>query len=100
MKRNHLVFVLMFAASLAFPQSKKQSKQTKTSEQPAMTQPAGRVDERLFGAMRWRQAGPFRGGRVLAVTGVPGEPNLFYFGGASSGIWKSADSGANWQPKI
>ena len=48
--------------------------------------------------MRWRQVGPFRGGRVLAVTGVPGEPNVFYFGAASGGIWKSTDSGANWEP--
>ena len=56
------------------------------------------VDEKLFGAMRWRQVGPFRGGRVLAVTGVPGEPNVFYFGGASSGVWKSVDTGVNWTP--
>src|SRR5260370_30120230 len=48
--------------------------------------------------MRWRQVGPFRGGRVLAVTGVPGEPNVFYFGGASSGVWKSSDAGANLEP--
>ncbi|MGH9570886.1 MAG: WD40/YVTN/BNR-like repeat-containing protein, partial [Candidatus Angelobacter sp.] len=59
---------------------------------------AEQVDEKLFGAMRWRQVGPFRGGRVLAVSGVPGEPDVFYFGGASSGVWKSADAGANWQP--
>src|SRR5579872_2671045 len=57
-----------------------------------------RVDENLFGAMRWRQVGPFRGGRVLAVTGVPGEPNVFYFGAASGGAWKSTDAGANWAP--
>jgi len=37
------------------------------------------LDESLFGAMKWRQVGPFRGGRVLAVTGVPGDPNVFYF---------------------
>jgi photosystem II stability/assembly factor-like uncharacterized protein len=67
---------------------------------PAQTQPpaAGQIDEKVFGAMRWRQVGPFRGGRVLAVTGVPGEPNVFYFGGASSGVWKSTDAGTNWQP--
>ena len=59
---------------------------------------AALVDEKLFGAMRWRQVGPFRGGRVLAVTGVPGEPDVFYFGGASGGIWKSTDTGANWHP--
>jgi photosystem II stability/assembly factor-like uncharacterized protein len=56
------------------------------------------VDEKPFSAMRWRQVGPFRGGRVLAVTGVPGEPNVFYFGGAAGGVWKSIDAGANWQP--
>ncbi|MGN6720143.1 MAG: WD40/YVTN/BNR-like repeat-containing protein, partial [Candidatus Binatia bacterium] len=35
---------------------------------------------------------------MLAVTGVPGEPNVFYFGGASGGVWKSTDAGANWKP--
>ena len=58
----------------------------------------GQVDEKLFSAMRWRQVGPFRGGRVLAVTGVPGEPNVFYFGAAAGGVWKSTDAGTNWQP--
>jgi len=56
------------------------------------------LDEKLFNAMKWRQIGPFRGGRVLAVTGVPGEPNVFYFGGASGGVWKSVDTGVSWQP--
>ncbi|HKV91746.1 MAG TPA: glycosyl hydrolase [Candidatus Angelobacter sp.] len=56
------------------------------------------IDEKAFGAMRWRQVGPFRGGRVLAVTGVPGEPNVFYFGAVAGGVWKSTDSGVNWQP--
>ncbi|MGE5324705.1 MAG: VPS10 domain-containing protein [Actinomycetota bacterium] len=60
--------------------------------------PAPLVNEKLFGAMRWRQVGPFRGGRVLAVTGVPGEPNVFYFGAVAGGVWKSTDTGANWQP--
>jgi len=70
------------------------------SVSPAQTPPPapGQIDEKVFGAMRWRQVGPFRGGRVLAVTGVPGEPNVFYFGGASSGVWKSTDAGTNWQP--
>src|SRR5476649_2793302 len=56
------------------------------------------VDGNLFGAMRWRLVGPFRGGRVLAVAGVPGDPNVFYFGAASGGVWKSTDTGVNWQP--
>lgn len=60
--------------------------------------PAPFVNEKLFGAMRWRQVGPFRGGRVLAVTGVRDEPNVFYFGAVAGGVWKSTDTGANWQP--
>src|ERR1700760_914310 len=44
-----------------------------------LSAPAGPIDESLLKGMRWRQVGPFRGGRVEAVTGVPGEPGLFYF---------------------
>jgi photosystem II stability/assembly factor-like uncharacterized protein len=68
------------------------------AEAPPPARAEGRIDESLFGAMRWRQVGPFRGGRVIAVTGVPGEPNVFYFGAASGGVWKTTDSGANWTP--
>ena len=50
------------------------------------------------GALRWRLIGPFRGGRALAVTGVPGEPNHFYFGSVDGGIWESRDAGRTWTP--
>jgi photosystem II stability/assembly factor-like uncharacterized protein len=79
----------------------KQAAEKQTSGKPsAQPQPASpnQVEEKLFSGMRWRQVGPFRGGRVLAVTGVPGEPNVFYFGGASGGVWKSTDAGVSWQP--
>ncbi len=42
--------------------------------------------------------GPFRGGRVNSVTGVPGQPNVFYFGSVGGGVWKSANAGRTWQP--
>ncbi len=48
--------------------------------------------------MEWREIGPFRGGRALAIEGVPGEPNTYYFGAAAGGIWKTTDGGANWAP--
>src|SRR5437763_146543 len=51
-----------------------------------------------FGDLRWRLIGPFRGGRVLAVTGVPGQPQHFYFGGVNSGVWETNDAGRTWQP--
>jgi len=42
--------------------------------------------------------GPFRGGRVLAVSGVPGQPEHFYFGSVNGGVWETNDAGRTWQP--
>ncbi len=52
----------------------------------------------LYSGLRWRLLGPFRGGRVDAVTGVPGRPNEFYFGSVNGGVWKSIDAGRVWEP--
>ncbi len=51
-----------------------------------------------FGDLHWRLLGPFRGGRVLAVTGVPGQPQHFYFGAVNGGVWETLDAGRTWQP--
>ena len=59
---------------------------------------ADTVDPALFKALHWRGIGPYRGGRAVAVTGVSGQPGLFYFGAASGGVWKTIDSGATWKP--
>ncbi|HUY12001.1 MAG TPA: glycosyl hydrolase, partial [Terriglobia bacterium] len=48
--------------------------------------------------MKWRLIGPFRGGRSIAVAGIAGNPEVYYFGGASGGVWKTTDGGVNWQP--
>jgi photosystem II stability/assembly factor-like uncharacterized protein len=56
------------------------------------------IDPKLFSGMQWRQVGPFRGGRALAIEGVPGEPNTWYFGAVAGGVWKTLDGGANWAP--
>ena len=52
----------------------------------------------VFRSLHWRLIGPFRGGRALAVTGVPGEPNHFYFGAVDGGVWESLDAGRTWKP--
>jgi photosystem II stability/assembly factor-like uncharacterized protein len=52
----------------------------------------------LFSALRWRNVGPPRGGRVNAVSGVPGEPTTFYFGSVGGGVWKTINSGRTWMP--
>lgn len=48
--------------------------------------------------MQWREIGPYRGGRALAIEGVPGEPNTYYFGAVAGGVWKTTDGGTNWKP--
>src|SRR5437016_4058389 len=70
------------------------SPKSAAADEPGMTQ----VDPVLFKAMRWRGIGPYRGGRALAVTGVSGDPGVFYFGAAAGGVWKTIDSGATWRP--
>jgi photosystem II stability/assembly factor-like uncharacterized protein len=59
---------------------------------------AQKIDVSLFRELRWRLIGPFRGGRALAVTGVRGQPNVFYFGAVGGGVWRSNDAGRTWQP--
>jgi photosystem II stability/assembly factor-like uncharacterized protein len=59
---------------------------------------AGPVDPTLFQELRWRTIGPFRAGRVLAVAGVPGEREHFYFGAVNGGVWETRDAGRTWEP--
>ncbi|HZC36973.1 MAG TPA: hypothetical protein VE242_15215, partial [Chthoniobacterales bacterium] len=56
------------------------------------------VSESLYSGMKWRLVGPFRGGRALAVQGVVGEPNVYYFGAVAGGVWKTTDGGRTWAP--
>src|SRR5579864_5168548 len=59
---------------------------------------AGTVAPQLFSDMKWRMIGPFRGGRSVAVGGVPGVGNTFYFGAVDGGVWKTTDAGTMWKP--
>jgi len=65
-----------------------------------LTQPihSQQLDPSLYSGMRWRMIGPFRGGRVNAVSGVTGQPDTFYFGSVGGGVWKSLNSGRTWTP--
>src|SRR5450432_4921221 len=62
------------------------------------TAAAADVNPALLDGMKWRQIGPFRGGRVVAVSGVPGDPATWYFGAVAGGVWKSTDVGTSWKP--
>jgi photosystem II stability/assembly factor-like uncharacterized protein len=52
----------------------------------------------LYSGLHWRLIGPFRGGRVNAVSGVAGQPSTFYYGSVGGGVWKSNNSGRTWSP--
>src|SRR5262245_37905239 len=56
------------------------------------------IDPSMYSALKWRMVGPFRAGRVNAVTGVAGQPNTYYFGSVGGGVWKTANSGRTWTP--
>ncbi len=74
--------------------------------------PAQQYDQKLFGEMRWRCIGPFRGGRTVAISGVPhqtppasgqavpssGQANVFYMAAVNGGVWKTTDFGNTWNP--
>jgi len=80
--RGVLVFLLLGAAFVAG-----EAVAAVAAVAPALLQP-----------LSWRSIGPFRGGRVLTVSGVPGEPSHFYFGAVNGGVWETVDAGRTWTP--
>ena len=56
------------------------------------------VPSELYSGLQWRLIGPFRGGRVASVAGVPGSGTTFYFGSVGGGVWQTTDAGVVWKP--
>src|SRR4029077_2006044 len=59
---------------------------------------AQQVDPGLYSGLRWRMIGPHRGGRTIAVSGIEGQPNVYFFGGVGGGVWKTTNGGITWEP--
>src|SRR6266702_3327677 len=59
---------------------------------------AEEIPPSLYSEMKWRMIGPFRAGKVNGVTGVPGNPAIYYLGADGGGIWKTTDGGVTWKP--
>ena len=53
--------------------------------------------EQLYESLEWKFAGPYRGGRSTAVSGVISKPYTFYMGTTGGGVWKTTDAGNNWK---
>ncbi len=59
---------------------------------------AQQYDPAMYQELHWRMIGPFRGGRTVAISGVPGQPNVFYMAPNNGGVWKTTDFGRTWNP--
>ncbi len=82
-----IAFILFFIAFQPVnAQSKRRTKKVTVS-----------YPENTYESLEYRSIGPFRGGRSAAVTGVPGKPNLFYFGATGGGVWKTEDGGQTYE---
>ncbi len=102
------ILVACFLTSvLAQEQQAKQSSATPQKQ----TEPAKSLGTPTLGAqaeedesqgpwkgLQYRLVGPFRGGRVVAASGVVGQDNVYYFGAVAGGVWKTTDGGLNWKP--
>ena len=84
--------------------SESTQKTAETVSKPAATaatgaaQPDEGEDKGPWKGLQYRLVGPFRGGRVVAVSGVVGQDNIYYFGAVAGGVWKTTDGGLNWKP--
>lgn len=95
-------FLLIFAANTAAQtpqptQSPAFSPNAQMSPTPQPSPVAAAKPSDPFKNLTYRQIGPFRGGRVGAVAGVPSQPNVYYFGATGGGVWKTTDAGVNWE---
>lgn len=88
------VLQLLAALAVLFPASALAAQ----IPQGASDLPSPAVDPLLFDGMTYRMVGPYRGGRVTAVAGIPDEPHTFFFGGTGGGVWKTEDAGHHWTP--
>ena len=59
---------------------------------------AAQVNPNLYAGLKWRNVGPFHGGRISSVSGVIGDPGTFYVGTPLGGIWKTTSAGVTWFP--
>ncbi|MBD1261548.1 glycosyl hydrolase [Maribacter polysiphoniae] len=85
-----LQYILL--ALFVIPLSLQSQKRKKNSTPPAIT-----VQDSMFHGLKWRNIGPFRGGRSVASTGVVKQPMTYYMGSTGGGVWKTVDDGITWK---
>ncbi|MBW8874872.1 MAG: glycosyl hydrolase [Acidobacteria bacterium] len=98
MRAVRFLFVPLLAALLAAAPALAAKPAPAKKEPPTDTKPTGLTDLPELKAIKYRLLGPAWGGRVARVTGVPGDPGVYYAATASGGVWKSVDGGASFSP--
>src|SRR6266705_3159876 len=95
--------MFLCAMGLRFAQSKTERERKPTEQvSPAPNAATQNIaappknEDPLFKGMKYRVIGPFRGGRSLTASGIPGDPNTYYFGATGGGVWKSTDGALTW----
>jgi hypothetical protein len=91
-----LIFSLTAAAQKKSPENKNTEPTAQVTAKPE-TETAEHEDP-MFKGMKYRLVGPFRGGRSLTASGIPGDPTTYYFGATGGGVWKSTDGALTWKP--
>ena len=86
------IYLMLLLTALICPnQGWSQKKRSRKSSEPQV------VQDSVFSGFKWRNIGPFRGGRSVASSGVVKEPMTYYFGSTGGGIWKTEDDGITWK---
>ena len=83
---------------LTYPRAARCFKQILACVLVALPAAGQSVSPQLYSDMEWRLIGPFRAGRVVAVSGIPGDSTTFYFGSVDGGVWKTTNAGTTWKP--
>ncbi|WP_297797784.1 glycosyl hydrolase [uncultured Eudoraea sp.] len=88
MKTIQLFFLCLFFIPFSIQAQKRKTKNNT---------PYFKVQDSLYHGLKWRNIGPFRGGRSVASSGVVGQPMTYYMGSTGGGIWKTTDDGITWK---
>jgi photosystem II stability/assembly factor-like uncharacterized protein len=91
MKTINYFLLVVFAVCCTMPEATAQRRKSKTP--PLIV----KVEDSLFNGLKWRNIGPFRGGRSVASSGVVGQPMTYYNGTVGGGVWKTTDDGITWK---
>jgi photosystem II stability/assembly factor-like uncharacterized protein len=103
-----LILAILLSMAVASPAQSRESKKGQKNQPEAKTAAAEKSSpeaaskseeqEKKAEGMHYRNLGPFRGGRSLTGVGIPGNPNVYYFGATGGGVWKTTDGALTWSP--